>query len=97
MKMHNVSDTRRAPIHLRDKIRAELDRMLDLDVIRPVVEPTDWVSSIAYVQKVDGSLRICLDPKDLNDALKRGQHHINSQDQLFSANLMPSQVIGLFS
>ena len=73
---------RRAPIHLRDKIRAELDRMLDLDVIRPVVEPTDWVSSITYVQKVDGSLRICLDPKDLNDALKRGQHHIPTVEEL---------------
>ena len=56
--------------------------MLDLDVIRLVVEPTDWVSSITYVQKVDGSLRICLDPKDLNDALKRGQHHIPTVEEL---------------
>ena len=39
--------------------------MIELDVIRPVKEPTDWVSSITYVHKPDGSLRICLDPKPL--------------------------------
>ena len=42
---------RRAPIQLRDKIKAELERMESLGVIRPVTEPTDWVSSITYVQK----------------------------------------------
>lgn len=73
---------RRAPIQLRDKIKAELDRMISLDVIRPVQEHTDWVSSIAYVKKPDGSLRLCLDPKPLNDALKRSQHHIPTLEEL---------------
>ncbi|XP_068211779.1 uncharacterized protein [Palaemon carinicauda] len=54
---------RRAPIQLREQIKSELDRMVGLEVIRPVAEPTDWVSSITYVTKPDGSLRICLDPK----------------------------------
>ena len=73
---------RKAPIQLRDKIKAELQRMVELDVIRPVNEPTDWVSSITYVHKPDGSLRICLDPKDLNSCLKRGQHHIPTLEEL---------------
>ena len=73
---------RRAPIQLRDKIKAELLRMTELDVIRTVTEPTDWVSSSTYVQKPDGSLRICLDPKDLNNALKRGQHHTPTLEEL---------------
>ena len=73
---------RRAPVQLRDKIKAELDRMQTLGVIRPVEEPTDWVSSITYVPKPDGSLRICLDPKDVNNALKRSQHHIPTVDEL---------------
>ena len=29
----------------------ELDEMVDLGVIRPVTEPTDWVSNVAYSQK----------------------------------------------
>ena len=41
------------------------------DVIKKVDEPTDWVSSIAIVEKPDGSLRICRDPRDLNQNLKR--------------------------
>ncbi|CAM1325938.1 Uncharacterised protein r2_g3487 [Pycnogonum litorale] len=73
---------RRAPIQLRQKIKAELDRMVKMDVIKAVQEPTDWVSSITYVRKQDGSLRICLDPKDLNLALKRGQHYTPTLEEL---------------
>ena len=77
-----IHPPRRAPIQLREKIEAELNRMKSLDVIRPVDEPTDRVSSINYVHKPDGSLRICLDPKDLNFALKRGQHHTPTVEEL---------------
>ena len=73
---------RRAPIQLRDKIKAELTRMELLGVIKPITEPTDWVSSITYVQKQNGDLRICIDPKDLNAALKRGRHHIPTIEEL---------------
>ncbi|XP_068240343.1 uncharacterized protein [Palaemon carinicauda] len=63
-------------------IKSELDRIVGLEVIRPEAEPTDWVSSITCVTKLDGSLRICLDPKDLNSALKRGQHHTPTVEEL---------------
>ena len=56
--------------------------MLHLDVIRKVTEPTDLVFSITYVTKQDVSLRICLDPKDLNSALKRAPHHIPTMEDL---------------
>ena len=39
-----------------------------------MTEPTDWVSSLAYSYKKDGSLRICQDPRHLNTALKRPHH-----------------------
>ena len=61
---------RKAQIQLREKLQKELKRMVDLDVIRPVDKPTDWVSSITYVIKEDGSLHICLDPRDINKALR---------------------------
>ena len=77
-----IHASRRAPVQLRDKIQAELDCMVKLDVIKLVTEPTDWVSSITYVMKADGSLRVCLDPKDLNRALKRGQHHIPTMEEI---------------
>ena len=38
-------------------------------IIAPVTEPTDWVSSFQAILKKDGSVRIFLDPKDLNNAI----------------------------
>ena len=45
--------------------------MDDLQIITPVTEPTEWVSSITYPRKPDGTICICLDPKDLNRVIIR--------------------------
>ncbi|CAC5365633.1 unnamed protein product [Mytilus coruscus] len=46
--------------------------MEDKEVIRKVDEPTDWVNSLVVVEKPKtGKLRICLDPRNLNKAIKR--------------------------
>ena len=39
---------RKFPIHVKDGIMKKLDEMISLGVIKPVTEPTDWVSSVAY-------------------------------------------------
>ena len=36
-----------------------------------VDEPTDWVNSLVFVTMSNGSLRLCLDPNDLNKVIKR--------------------------
>ena len=41
------------------------------NIIKKVDEPTAWVSSLTYSRKANGQLRICLDPKDLNRAIRR--------------------------
>ena len=66
-----VHAPRRCPIHIKDDVRNEINQMVELGVIEKVEEPTDWVSSIVYSRKSKGKLRICLDPKDLNTAIKR--------------------------
>ena len=45
--------------------------MEHLGAIEKVDQPTKWVNSIVIVEKPDGNLRICLDQKDLNRAVKR--------------------------
>lgn len=62
---------RRVPVAIKSKLKSELERLKDLNVITPVNEPTDWVSSLVIVKKPSGDLRICIDPKPLNTALKR--------------------------
>ena len=55
-------------------LKQELDNMVKNKIIRKITEPTDWVSSLAYSHKKDGSLRICLDPRHYNTALRRPHH-----------------------
>lgn len=48
------------------EIKEELDRLIKLDIIQEAEEPKEWVHSLVIVMKKDGSLRLCLDPKELN-------------------------------
>lgn len=77
-----VDAPRKWPIHLKDKIKAQLDKMVDQGVIRPIKEHSDWCSSLAFSTKSDGSIRICLDPAKLNKALKRCPHKIPTLEEL---------------
>ena len=45
-------------------------------VLCKVDQPTDWVNNLVVVEKHNGSLRLCLGPKDLNKAIKREHHKI---------------------
>ena len=77
-----IDAPRKCPIHIKDELKAELDKMERQEVIRKVDEHTDWVSSLAYTTKRDGSLRICLDPQKLNNALRRCPHKIPTLEEL---------------
>ena len=50
----------KCPITLHPKVKEHLNKMECLGVITHVDEPTDWVSSITYVQKANGKLCLCL-------------------------------------
>ena len=72
-----VHSPRQLPVALIDQVQEKLDNMVKDDIIAKVDQPTDWVSSMLAVRKPtmgqDGKadIRICLDPKDLNGAIKR--------------------------
>ena len=57
-------------------MKAELNDMEKRGVIRKVEEPTNWVNSIAIVEKPDGSLRLFFYPRHLNKAIKREHFQI---------------------
>ena len=68
---------------MRPRLKQELDRMVPQDIIRPVEEATDWVSSLVVVEKPkSGALRICLDPKDLSKAIKGEYHPMPTLDDI---------------
>ena len=45
--------------------------MAKADIIAPVTDPTEWISSMIVVPKKNGTLRLCLDPKELKAAIQR--------------------------
>ena len=54
-----------------NKVKAELDRMEEVGVIKIITQPTEWVNAMHIVRKPDGKLRICLDSRNLNKAILR--------------------------
>ena len=64
------------PVALRDRLKATLDDMVRDDIIEAVEEPTEWISSMVVIMKKDSKLRICLDPKDLNRAIRRENYQL---------------------
>ena len=62
------------PLALEQGLKLELKQMTQLDIIVSINEPTDWVSSLVMVEKLNGSLRVYLDPRNLNKTIKREYH-----------------------
>ena len=69
-----IHPPRRVPEALREPLKRELDALVEQGIITKVDEPTDWVNSLVCVTKASGTLRLCLDPKDLDRAIKRPHH-----------------------
>ena len=71
-----VHDPRRVPVPMRNKVHEKLEQLVNEGVITPVTDATDWVSSMVVVQKPNCHIRLCLDLKDLNVAIRREYYPI---------------------
>ena len=89
--------SRKVPVHLQDAFHEEVERLVKIDVLEKVTEPTEWVNSFVIVEKVidssnahspnhviKKSIRLCIDPKDLNEALEREPYYNRTIDELLS-------------
>ena len=65
---------RKVPIAMRDQFKKELDRMEQQGIISKFdgrdISP-EWLNSFVIVKKPNSSLRVCLDPTDLNKEIVR--------------------------
>lgn len=75
---------RRIPLSLKPKVKEALDNLTNFDIIEPTQEPSDWISNLVVVEKPNGSLRLCLDPKFLNAAIKKDYYSIPTLEDLKS-------------
>ena len=84
-----VHAPRTVPLHILPLYKAELQQMLENDVIAEVNEPTEWVNSIVCSIKEDPNgqkkVRLCLDPKDLNKSIQREHYYSRTIDEILPA------------
>nr|GFC88367.1 putative nucleotidyltransferase, ribonuclease H [Tanacetum cinerariifolium] len=71
---------RMAPIELK-KLKDQLQELLERGFIRPSVSP--WGAPVLFVKKKDGSMRLCIDYRELNNITIRNRYPLPQIDDLF--------------
>ena len=80
---YSLPTARRIPYHMYGKVEEELKRMVQLGVIKPVSEPTEWCSPMVIVQK-NGEVGIYVDYTRLNRSIKRERFQLPLADEIFA-------------
>ncbi|KAL5758623.1 hypothetical protein ACOSP7_021234 [Xanthoceras sorbifolium] len=69
-----------APVELKE-LKIQLHELLDKGFIRPSVSP--WGAPMLFVKKKDGSLRLCIDYRQLNKLTVKNKYPLPRIDDLF--------------
>ena len=75
---------RRIPFYVRGDVEKEFERLERLDIIEKVKSSTPWISAIVVVPKKSGEVRICVDMREANKAIKREKHFMPIIDDLIA-------------
>ena len=83
-KTPKAQPQRRIPYHVRQKVKIALAQLEKENIIEkvPENEGNPWVSPIVVVPKMDGGVRICVDKRAANEAIKRVSHPIPTVDDV---------------
>ena len=76
----SIPPYRMSPVELRE-LNAQLEELLSKGFIRPSISP--WGAPILFVKKKDGSLRLCIDYRQLNRVTICNQYPLPRIDELF--------------
>ena len=79
-----VQATRKLPYTRVESLKKALDKLERDGIVADVEQPTPWVNNLVITEKRNGSLRLCLDPKPLNRAIKREQFEIPTPEDVQS-------------
>ncbi|KAL0550003.1 hypothetical protein IC582_014499 [Cucumis melo] len=71
---------RMAPAELKE-LKMQLQEFLDKGFIRPSVSP--WGAPVLFVKKKDGSMRLCIDYRELNKVTVKNKYPLPRIDDLF--------------
>ena len=71
---------RMAPAELKE-LKEQLQELLEKGIVRPSVSP--WGAPVLFVKKKDGSMRLCIDYRELNKITIRNRYPLPRIDDLF--------------
>lgn len=73
---------RRVPHARQVPLREELERMEAEGIIVKMEEPAEWVSPLVIVEKKGGGIRICMDPRHINENIKRERYELPRREDI---------------
>ena len=76
-----IAEPRKVPIPLLEPLKTELDRMLEMGVIKKIEEPTDWCNPIVQEIKPNGKIRLCIDLTKLNAVANGELYQLDSNEE----------------
>ena len=76
--------TRKVSIAIKEKLKEEIDRLEGLNIITPVNVSISWISLTVVTLEKNGNVRLCVDPKPLNQALKRNHYPLPTIEDVLS-------------
>ena len=65
---------RRVPVNLENAVDQKLNDLLEQDIIERVEGSPTWISPMVVVPKENSQVRICIDMRRANEAIKRENH-----------------------
>lgn len=77
-----IRPARRIPLAIMDAVKQQLDRMEQREVIVKSNGTSEWVSNLVVVEKANKTLRLCIDPQELNRNLRDENYLIPSFDEV---------------
>ena len=76
-------NTKPIPVSMKQRVKDELEKMVQQDILAPVDKPTEWCSRLVVTEKKNSEeLRFCIDPRPLNKVLQREIHRLPVMDDV---------------
>ena len=70
----------RIPNKLKEGVRAEVEKLVDLGIVVPSTSP--WASPVVPVPKKDGSVRVCIDYRKLNEVTTADPYYMTTLEEI---------------
>ena len=70
----------RVPNKLKEGVRAEVEKLVEMGIVVPSTSP--WASPVVPVPKGDGTVRVCVDYRKLNEVTTADPYYMSTMDEI---------------